>query len=56
MLRYSCFRHQGVLVNFEMSSDLVDYNSLVLDLLTAEPPAIAYDVTYRVLGSEVMVT
>ena len=54
VLRYSCFRHLGALVNFiEMSSDLVDYNSLVLALLTADPPAIAYDVTYRVLDSEV---
>ena len=39
-----------------MTSDLVDYNSLVLDLLTADPPAIAFDVTYRVLDSEVLVT
>ena len=38
-----------------MSSDLVDYNSLVLDLLTANPPAIAFDVTYRVLDSEVLI-
>ena len=51
---YSRFRHLGALVNFiDMSSDLVDYNSLVLALLTADPPAIAYDVTYRVLGSKV---
>ena len=39
----------------KMSSDLVDYNSLVLDLLTANPPAIAFDVTYRVLDSEVLI-
>ena len=39
-----------------MSSELVDYNSLVLDLLTFNPPAMAFDVTYRVLDSEVMVT
>ena len=37
----------------EMSSDLVDYNSQVLELLTSHTPAIAFDVTYRVLDSKV---
>ena len=45
------------LVKFiEMSSDLMDYNSLVVDLLTSDHPAIAFDVTYRVLDSKVLVT
>ena len=42
--------------HLKMTSDLVDYNRLVLDLLTADPPAIAFDVTYRVLDSEVLLT
>ena len=51
---YSRLRHLGGLVYFiKMPSALVDYNSLVLALLTADPLAIAYDVTYRVLDSEV---
>ena len=35
-----------------MTSDLVDYNIQVLELLTSDPPAIAFDVTYKVLDSE----
>jgi hypothetical protein len=36
-----------------MSSGLIDYNSQVLELLTSDPPAIDFDVTYRVLDSKV---
>ena len=32
-----------------MTSDLVNYNLQVQELLTSDPPAIACDVTYRVL-------
>ena len=46
-----CFRYCGKFI--EMSSDLVDYNSQVLELLTSHTPAIAFDVTYRVLDSKV---
>ena len=35
-----------------MTSDLVDYNLQVQELLTSDPPAIAFDVTYQVLDSE----
>ena len=45
------------LVNrIEMSSELLDYNSQILGLLASDPPAIPYDVTYRVLNSEVLLT
>ena len=40
----------------EMSSELLDYNSQILGLLASDPPAIPYDVTYRVLNSEVLLT
>ena len=39
-----------------MSCGIMDFNSLMLNLLTSDPPAIAFDVTYRVLDSEVFVT
>ena len=35
-----------------MTSDLVDYNLLVQELFTSDPPAIAFDVTYKVLDPE----
>ena len=35
-----------------MTSNLVDYNFQVQDLLTSDPPAIAFDVTYKVLDPE----
>ena len=35
-----------------MTSDLVDYNIQVQELLTSDPPVIAFDVTYKVLDSE----
>ena len=35
-----------------MTSDLVDYNSKVLELLTSDPPAMAFDITYQVLDPE----
>ena len=36
----------------KMTSDLLDYNLQVQELLTSDSPAIAFDVTYRVLDSE----
>ena len=35
-----------------MTSELVDYNFQLHELLTSSPPAIAFDVTYKVLDSE----
>ena len=35
-----------------LAIDLVDYNSKVLELLTSDPPAMAFDVTYQVLDPE----
>ena len=35
-----------------MTSDLVDYNLLVQELLASDPTAIAFDVTYKMLDLE----
>ena len=36
----------------KMTSDLVDYNIQVQELLASDPPVIAFDVTFKVLDSE----